>query len=89
MLPLLLIDLLSGWLPIGGIAALLIVFAYHGWSFVGMLSKIGIYARVAAVLTIALAGLVVSGVIKGFDVGRLTELVGMGISILTRLLPAL
>jgi len=80
-------ELIGPWVPIGGLALMLLITAYHGWEVLELLTKFGLYAKVGIGMLVLLAAGIVLGVIEGFDVARLLELGGMVVSFLLGLLP--
>ncbi|SEP29387.1 hypothetical protein SAMN05216388_10683 [Halorientalis persicus] len=80
-------ELIAPWVPIGGLALVLLFTAYHGWEAIELLTKVGMYAKVGLAMLVLLAAGIALGVIEGFDVARLLELGGMVLSFLLDLVP--
>jgi len=82
-------DLLSHWLPISGLVAILLLVAYHGWEAFEWLTRIGNWVKMALGTAILLAAAIILGVIEGFDLARLSELVGGAVAFVMDLVASL
>jgi hypothetical protein len=80
-------ELIGPWVPVGGLALMLLIAAYHGWEAIELLTKAGLYAKVGIGMLVLLAAGIGLGVIEGFDVVRLVDLVMLVVSFLLDLLP--